>query len=222
MITISLYFVYYCRILGFSSRQRPETSLQFRRGVFMNYRDYQSARDAAWQILLDCGVDRLPVRTSAICRQLGIRLIEDDIPQDGYSTIVDGIPYIVVKKDLYLPRKRFTAAHEIGHIVLGHVGRYHLVNREPSAQDNPIEQAANMFAARLLAPACVLWALDAHTPEQIMEVCGISKQSATFRARRMELLYQRNRFLSSPLERGLYQQFSGFIRHHQQASSDRA
>lgn len=188
----------------------------------MDYKDYQNARDAAWRILLDCKVDRLPVRTSAICRQLGIHLVEGEIPQDGYSFITNGIPYIVVKQDLYLPRKRFTAAHEIGHIILGHVGRYELVNREPSKSDNPIEREANVFASRLLAPACVLWGVDAHTTEQIIELCDISKQAAEFRASRMELLHQRNKFLNSPLEQELYQQFSGFILHHQQASSDRA
>ena len=186
----------------------------------MDYRDYQNARDAAWRILLDCNVDRLPIRTSAICKQLGIKLLEGEIPQDGYCFITDGIPHIVVRRDLPLPRKRFTAAHEIGHIVLGHVGRYQLVNREPSGKDNPIEQSANVFASRLLAPSCVLWGVNAHTPEQIMEFCDISRQAAEFRAGRMEQLYQREKFLSSPMERELYRHFSDFIHHHQRVSSD--
>ena len=188
----------------------------------MDYRDYQNARYAAWRILLDCNVDQLPVRTSAICRQLGIRMVEGNIAQDGYSFITKGVPCIVVNRNIHPARKRFTAAHEIGHIILGHVGRYQLVNREPSEEDNPIEHSANVFASRLLAPACVLWGVNAHTPEQIMELCHISKQSAEFRANRMVLLYMRDKFLSSPLERELYQRFAPFISHHQQASSDRA
>ena len=36
----------------------------------MNYKDYQDARDAAWKILLDCGVNRLPVEITQICRKL--------------------------------------------------------------------------------------------------------------------------------------------------------
>ena len=98
------------------------------------------------------------------------------------------------------------------------MGTAGLVNREPEPGDNPIEQAANVFASRLLAPACVLWALEARTPEQIAKLCQISHQSAAFRAQRMQLLWQRNKFLTSPLERQVYEQFRDFIRNHR--SSD--
>ncbi len=189
----------------------------------MNYKDYQNARDAAWRILLDCGVDQLPVRTAAICKGLGVKLMEGDIPQDGYSTMVNGVPYIVVKQSLPNARKRFTVAHELGHIVLGHVGRYELVNREPDPKDKPIEQAANVFASRLLAPACVLWGCKVGSPEGIAQLCGISAQAAAFRWERMQELYTRNKFLTSPLEKQVHDQFGAFISNHrQQASSDRA
>ena len=177
----------------------------------MNYRDYKNARDAAWQILLDCGVDRLPVRTSVLCRKLGIKLVEGGISQDGYSTIIYDEPYIVVKESLGVRRKRFTVAHEMGHILLGHVGKYELVNREPSEADNPIEREANIFASRLLAPACVLWGCGAKTAEEIAELCDISQQAARIRAQRMEELYRRDRFLQSPLEQEVYRQFLPFI-----------
>ena len=189
----------------------------------MNYKDYQNARDATWRILLDCGVNQLPVRTSGLCKALGIKLMEGDIPQDGYSTMVNGVPYIVVNQNLLNTRKRFTVAHELGHIVLGHVGRYELVNREPDPKDNPIEQAANVFASRLLAPACVLWGCEVGSPEDISRLCGISAQAAAFRWGRMQELYGRDKFLESPLERLVYDQFSPFISNHrQQASSDQA
>ena len=177
----------------------------------MNYRDYKNARDAAWQILLDCGVDQLPVRTSMLCRKLGIGLAEDDLSQDGYSIIVCDEPYIVVKRSLGDRRKRFTVAHEIGHILLGHVGKYELVNREPSSTDSPIEREANVFASRLLAPACVLWGCGVRTAEEIAELCDISHQAALIRAKRMEELYRRNKFLQSPLEREVYRHFLPFI-----------
>jgi len=189
----------------------------------LNYKDYQSARDAAWRILLDCGVDHLPVRTSVICKALGVRLVEGEIAQDGYSTVVKGVPYIVVKQSLSNARKRFTVAHELGHIILGHVGRFELVNREPDPEDNTIEQAANVFASRLLAPACVLWGCQVESVEEIAQLCGISTQAAGFRWERMQELNQRNKFLVSPLERQVYECFLPFISNHRQlASSDRA
>lgn len=182
----------------------------------MNYKDYKASRDLAWRILLNEGVTELPVKVGQLCRRMGIQIGYIDLPggEDGISMIVHGRPRIMIRKDRPVARQRFTVAHELGHILLGHVGKYQLVNREPSRGDSPIEQAANVFAARLLAPACVLWALDARTPEQIARLCDISYQAATFRAERMELLYQRGKFLTSPLERAVYDQFGEFIRLH--------
>lgn len=180
----------------------------------MNYRDYQNARDRAWRILLDLQIDALPVSTSEICRRLGIVVRVGELPgvSDGVSTIMNGVPYILVRDSCSPERQRFTVAHEIGHILSGHVGRYQLVNREPSAKDNPIEQEANVFAARLLAPACVLWGCGVQSAEDIQRLCHISRQAAEYRMARMQILYERNRFLTSPLERAVYKQFAAYIR----------
>ena len=179
----------------------------------MNYRKYQNSRDLAWQILLNENVTELPVDIVGLCRRMGIR-VQHYTPtdgNDGYSTIFLGMPRIFVSRECSPERQRFTIAHELGHILLGHVGEHTLVNREQSAKDNPIEQEANVFASRILAPACVLWALDARTPEQISALCRISYTAATYRAERMALLYARGKFLASPLERMLHKQFAIFI-----------
>lgn len=179
----------------------------------MNYKDYQNSRDLAWQVLIRENVRELPVMVGKLCRQMGIaiRYYTPEDENDGFTTIIDGRPVIFVSDQCSRNRQRFTAAHELGHILLGHVGQYSLVCREPTSKDNPIEHAANVFASRLLAPACVLWALDLRTAEEISAVCDISLQAAAFRAERMQLLYQRNKFLTSPLEREVYEQFSEYI-----------
>ena len=192
----------------------------------MNYNDYQNARDVAWKILLDCGVRRLPVDLNEICKQLGVRvrryadvrrLSDAALQADGLTFFSWGKPVILYNQDRAPMRIRFTIAHELGHLVLGHVapGQRTTVNREPSSTDNPTETAANQFAARLLAPACVLWGLDIHTSEEISELCHISQQAAEFRAERMAVLYQRGKFLASPLERRVYEQFLPFIKEGQ-------
>lgn len=179
----------------------------------MHYTDYQNARDAAWKLLIDLNIKELPIRPGAICKTLGIPiwLYTPADGDDGVSFIEKSKPVIMVSRNIPLARQRFTAAHELGHVLLDHVGRYKLVNREPRPDDNPVEHAANVFASRLLAPACILWGCGAKTPEQIATLCDISYQAARFRAERMKLLYERNKFLISPLERKVYRQFADYI-----------
>lgn len=182
----------------------------------MNYKDYQHSRDMAWRILLDLHVTELPVKITDVCRQLGVTVKLYDPPDDndGCSLILNGAPIILVRRDRHPPRQRFTTAHELGHILLGHVGQYPLVNREPQATDNPIEQAANVFAARLLAPACVLWGCGVRSAADIERLCHVSRQAAQYRMERMRLLYARDRFLTSPLEGAVYRQFEEYIKTH--------
>lgn len=190
----------------------------------MNYSNYQKSRDAAWQILIDCEVKELPVKIVKLCRSLGIQVkyYESTDGNDGYCKMYPNKPFIFVNKTCSKERQRFTVAHELGHIILGHVGKYSLVNREPSANDNPIESEANVFASRLLAPACVLHEIGVKNPRQISELCGISLQSAEIRFGRFQELEKRNeKFLSergkgcyylSPLERQVADQFENFVR----------
>lgn len=194
----------------------------------MNYKNYQNARDAAWRILLDCKIDRLPVDLNAICCKLKIkvltygdntRIIEQaKLNQvvrntDGMTFYARKTPVILFNERVSPQRAKFTIAHEVGHIILGHVkpGDFTIANREPHLGDAPEEQAANQFAARLLAPACVLWGLGVHTQEEIMKLCRISRPAAEFRANRMKELYRRDKFLISPLEQEVYGQFKPFI-----------
>ena len=194
----------------------------------MSYKDYQTARNAAWQILIDCHVDILPVDIRAICRRLGcklysydagwkliaaFRLQEQTEKADGFTVLYRDVPYIFYSNSVPETRQRFTIAHEIGHIVLGHVGegKYTIMNREPAPGDSADETQANQFAARILAPACVLNALDAVEVEQISLRGCVSHQASEFRAKRMKQLRTRGKFLSHPLEREVMRQFEPFV-----------
>lgn len=189
----------------------------------MNYLDYCHSRDAAWKMLIDCKIQELPIKIVKLCKTLGIQVksYESTDGNDGYCKMYPNEPFIFVNTLCSKNRQRFTVAHELGHIVLGHVGKYTLVNREPSANDNPIEAEANVFASRLLAPACVLHEIGVKSPQEISELCGISLQSAQIRFQRFLELEERNaKFLAekgvgcyylSPLERQVAKQFKNFI-----------
>ena len=177
---------------------------------------YEQARDTAWKFLIDNHVTSLPVKLSTICQQRGISLLFDHDRkclsgnERGCTfircTFINcmGKYSIVLNPDDNVVIQRYTIAHELGHIFLNH-----FVNQTMSSSD--MEYQAERFAIDILAPACVLWGLNLHTAKDISEVCNISMKSAQIRAKRMEILYSRNKFLTSPLERQVCEQFSDFI-----------
>lgn len=174
----------------------------------MIYGKYRHARNSAWQCLIDYNITALPVKVLNIAKRSGIRVIKNSIAHElpenekGHSyKRYDGIVIIYDDSDP-MPIMRFTIAHELGHIFLGH------------DLENPtlsMENEANVFASRILSPACVLWALDLHEPVEIQKLCGISEKSAKIRAERMKVLYERDKFLLSPLEKQVYNNFKEFI-----------
>lgn len=197
----------------------------------MNYKDYQNTRDTVWRILLDCKVEALPIDLNLVCRALGAKPVsyqahwrDRELPPfakqtDGMTFYAGDSPIILFDRSKPPGRVRFTVAHELGHLILGHVspGQVTTMNREPEKTDSPLERAANQFAARLLAPACVLWGMGIHTAQEISALCHISLQAVQFRAERIELLYRRDKFLTSELERKVYDQFKPFIEEYRNA-----
>lgn len=186
----------------------------------MNYKKYQESRDLSWEILCSNQVKALPVPISQICKTMNYKLLtytkgEALIQQFNLHNNTENNDGFTLSNVIFyndkcsIARQRFTVAHELGHCLL-HDGKG-LYNREPSPNDNPIEQEANVFASRLLAPACVLWGMNVTTPEQIADICNISIQSAEFRMERMKTLYKRGKFLVSPLECAVYEQFREYI-----------
>lgn len=182
-----------------------------------SYGLYKKARNASWQALIDNKIDSLPVNIVRVVQNNGIRLLKNSQAnelKDGESgiSIFDGTQWFIVYDDFQpIGRKRFTVAHELGHIFLGHplIAGFHA--RTTDGRLTQTESEANIFASRFLAPACVLWGLNVHTAADISRICEISAEAAGIRAKRMAELYKRNMFLTSPLERQVYGQFKEFI-----------
>ena len=157
----------------------------------MRYAEYQNARDIAWRVLIEQKIMHLPVNVSSLClRYESYPLTYDRAEQilkryglarnckgnDGFALRMKERIFIFYNNRCPAGRIRFTLAHELGHVLLGHVQE-----RFPAARDEAAEQQANIFASRLLAPACVLRALEVETPEALMTLCGLSRKAAEVR-----------------------------------------
>lgn len=180
----------------------------------MNYGKYKQARNASWQCLIDYKINSLPVKVSQIAKQADITLLRNSAVnllsenESGITLVQDDKLYIVYADEQSPQRCRFTIAHELGHIFLGH-----LFNDSGNgfATTDDAEHSANVFARDLLAPACVLHELHATNAAAIANLCDISLEAATYRAERMSELERRNAFYLHPLERQVKEQFAEFI-----------
>lgn len=183
----------------------------------MDYGKYKNARNAAWQCILDYDIRTLPVTVTNIIRKSNdINLVKNsdvNILQNDASgvTIVNNNSFIIVYRDTDSSQRcRFTIAHELGHILLGHMLVDKIAYRTFAVQ-NDTESAANVFARDLLAPACVLHELQILTAAEISRLCNISLEAATYRSERMQELEKRNAFYKHPLEQKVIKQFNQFI-----------
>lgn len=165
------------------------------------------------------GTRRLPVDPFEIAEALGVKVLSyrsaveffdmnilelyEQFPL-GFSFKEDGIFCIALNENSCGERRRrFTAAHELAHCVLGH-----LDGEVYSASE---ERAAERFSAGLLAPLVVLHECGVRSAGEISRVCGISQQAAEIR---LEDLIDRERrgFRPDDDELCIKELFAEFIR----------
>ena len=192
----------------------------------MRYSLYQQARNLSWKVLQEMGIQNFPIHLGEICKFYNIKtipyskftlweLVDPQAKQgDGISLKTGGQYYIVFNDEIqHAGRIRFTLAHEIGHILLGHVENITFYrNSEMDSDTDEREVQANIFARDLLMPATVLSALNLNTSAEISLLCNVSMQSAEIRAKRLVELDQRGKFHIHPLERAVSIQFAEFIK----------
>lgn len=158
----------------------------------INGEDYDRVMLEALNVLMDYGITSFPIRLDVLANKLHIRLIpystlknviyESLLKQDrlfGFCVEKKDTRYGWKSYDLYYndvdnncARCRFTIAHEIGHIVLGHCDKDEIDERD--------EALADYFAKCLLAPQCIIISEDLPCAEAIADRFGLSLQSSTF------------------------------------------
>ncbi len=105
--------------------------------------------EEARRLLDTCGIERPPVDLVRIARHLGVhRIRELDIRLDGQLVeLEDGGFEVILSRNAPHTRRRFTLAHEIGHILAASPD-----DESMSCGDAATEDLCNRVAAELLMP----------------------------------------------------------------------
>ena len=203
-----------------------------------SYYIYKNIRNLTWDILINKSSGELPLNIEEIAKQSGIARIEsyekghELLSFCGLWEIAEAQRAISVYTDcwhiFYNNRiagegnsRIFPIAHELGHILLGHnmdkikVGFFSAFytkwNKEDVTHDG-VECEANIFASRLLAPACVLNGINCLESDDIMNLCGLDSISAKERSERLKKLIVKNNFFKNGQEAKVFDKFSSFIK----------
>ena len=114
---------------------------------------------------------------AALCDMMGITVIEQELPScvNGFTVKMNSMLFIVLNSLLDYYRKRFTMAHELGHIIM-HKGTNSLeLSMNTYFCVSKYEREADSFAAWLLMECEIseLTALGAVTAEGISKIAHI-------------------------------------------------
>ena len=190
------------------------------------YGQYQDARDAAWRALLELPEKKLPVDVDALAKKLGVEIHpfpgkEQALLHNLVSRAAGG-PCVSLRirrawhifvrpKAFDESHRRFAIAHELGHLVLLHeteslapgvrcfAARENIGDVMEDTQELET-YTADLFAIRLLAPACLLHEMHIDSSGEIIRVCGLPPHAAVIRAERMQLLNERDVYYTHILE----------------------
>lgn len=120
--------------------------------------DVPAARRAAWWVRAQVGVNSEPIDSlMRVCERLGQLIAVVDVPGEGASLIEDDLAVAVVSKRGEPGRRRATAAHELGHLIIG--DEYSTDMGVHVSRDGR-EAIVDAFAAELLLPIRAIAAAD--------------------------------------------------------------
>lgn len=143
-------------------------------GVTMNY-TMADLDLKVKDLLTKYNMTDIPVDPIQLANLMGIEVQEGEFTDSSVSGVLrieDGKSTIIVNKDHHYNRKRFTVAHEIGHVVLGHRPKNQdFAEIYRNGKSNSKEQQANQFAAALLVDKADLLESSA-----MLKKCGIPRE----------------------------------------------
>ena len=91
------------------------------------------------EVLEEYREENRPLNIAELCRRMGIqpKMYQPKNANPGQSYLLDGQPVILVSEKEPIDRQRQICAHELGHVLLGHVGAWGEV---PDRSDLPREE----------------------------------------------------------------------------------
>jgi len=159
-----------------------------------HFADVRDAEDAARSVREDWGLGNDPIpQLSELLEERGIKVLSLELENiDGLAAKVKRKSHmaarvIVVNQEAWAERKRFTLAHELGHMVLA---------APKGMKEIDIEKAANRFAGAFLIPADILRAEMGSNRSSVSlgelfalkERFGVSMQAIAYRCKDLGIL----------------------------------
>jgi Zn-dependent peptidase ImmA (M78 family) len=124
-------------------------------------RPVREGREKAEAVRFELGLGEAPIRDlfGFIERNYAVLVVRRPMPDgpEGALIRIGQRSLIVVNtSDCHLVRQRFTAAHELGHLVFDSASDPIQCDESLSEVNTPVEMRANAFAVHLLLPSAVL------------------------------------------------------------------
>lgn len=151
--------------------------------------EIEDVDELAYQLLKHwkVGIDAIP-NVIEMLEEKGVRVIEIPGPEsfDGLSTMVGNVAVVVLNRNFSIERKRFTALHELGHLVL------------TIDEDADKERICHAFAGAMLLPGLTLYKLIGDkrnniAPGELVNIkehYGISMQAIMMRSLALGIITQ--------------------------------
>lgn len=162
---------------------------------------YDYIGNKVWEILIEQKIDKLPIDIIKICKNMDIDVIESSFR----SCSIDYHDKNIINFDEKIKKYekiRFLIGHELGHIML---------NQENGSYSEK-EHEANLFARKLLAPLGIIYNAGINTPDDISQLCDVSKMVALKRYYRLIKENIIHRYGENSLENEVIHNFDNFLK----------
>lgn len=141
------------------------------------------ARNTARQLIKNSGIKSFPIKLKDIAIKVPDLVIDGNELEEeisGMQATYKGVSFIRYNTNHSTKRNRFTVAHELGHVLLGHTVH---CDRNFLGSKQPQEVEANQFAAELLVPLNMLKKAvnTITTVDQLAKAFWVSNESMNWR-----------------------------------------